>query len=315
MNYFSNTHLAHSTATNYNNKINKWIALMPSDKNNISYIFLHPYFSFLTLRQHLAKNNTDTSQTLNSYTKSILSAAEHNSQLFIHIDREKFIKAQNTWKDIRQKTYEHANGYRFENKPSPTQNLKSGSSLKFTDLISKRNELPDGSIQKLLLSFYTYIPPVRADFYSTQLIKFNELPSFPNCIYYNDSKSYLKLTDFKTNTLYKSIEYELPSELHTQLTLSLKDNPRSFLFQNKDGQPFNRKTFSEWATNILTTVFKKEFTLTLFRHIYISSLDPNTPSEVLFDISRKMGHSITQQLLYKWKEQNQDAIGSQEDIS
>lgn len=303
MNYFSNTHLAHSTSNNYNNKINKWISLMPSHKNNIPYIFLHPYFSLTTLRQYLVKNDTDTGPTLNSYIKAILSVVEHNSTLFTNTDKVKFTQAQNKWKELRQTTYEQSNGYRFEQKPSPSQTLKSGSSLKFSDLISKRDELPDGSIDKLLVSFYTYIPPVRADFYATPLIKFNEFSSYPNCIYYNETKSYLKLTDFKTNSYYKSIEYELPSELHTQLILSLNQTPRTFLFEIKPGQPFNRKTFSEWATKKLTTIFKKEFTLTLFRHIYISSLDSNTSSDILFDISRKMGHSITQQMLYKWKEQ------------
>lgn len=315
MNWFSNTRLSYSTANNYNNKINKWLSIMPLDKNTINYIFLHPYFSMTTLRQYLVKNDMDTAPTLNSYIKSILSVVQHNSQLFTNIDNEKYVKANEKWKEMRQKTYEHANGYRFEQKPSPSQALKGGCLLKFNDLISTRDKLPDGSIDKLLIGFYTYIPPVRADLYSTQLLKLNEHPTHPNYIHYSENKSYLKLTDFKTSSLYKSIDYELPSELHTQLMLSLKQNPRTFLFELKPGQPFNRKTFSEWTTKKLTSIFKTEFTITLFRHIYISNLDPNTPAEVLFDISKKMGHTITQQLLYKWKEQNQDAIGSQEDIS
>jgi hypothetical protein len=102
--------------------------------------------------------------------------------------------------------------------------------------------------------------------------------------------------------MYKSIEYDLPSELHKQLLLSLEKIPRTFLFINND-KCFTRKTFSEWATKKLTTLFKKEFTLTMFRHLYISQLDSNTPAEQLIEISKKMGHSITQQMLYKWKEQ------------
>ena len=303
MNFFSDTHLAYISANNYNNKINKWISLMPSNKNTIPYIFTHPYFSIVTLRQFLTKNDTDTAPTLNSYIKAILSAVQHNSDDFIDIDKELYTNITDKWKEMRQKTYEYANAYRFEQKPSPTQSLKSGSSLKFTDLISKRDELSDGSTEKLLLSFYTYIPPVRADFFATQLLKYGEVPSHPNCIYYNDSKSYLKITDFKTSSLYKSIEYELPSELHTQLIMSLKIHPRTFLFEIKPGQPFNRKTFSEWTTKILIGTLKKEITLTMLRHIYISNLHPDTPAELLFDISRKMGHTITQQLLYKWKDQ------------
>jgi len=86
------------------------------------------------------------------------------------------------------------------------------------------------------------------------------------------------------------------------LSVSLIDNPREFLFQNKSGQPFNPKSFSDWTANRLSILFKKQFTLTLFRHIFISNLDPNTPAETLIEISKNMGHSITQQMLYRWRE-------------
>lgn len=301
MNWFSNTHLSYSTANNYNNKINKWLSLMPPLKNTISYIFLHPNFSFVTLRQYLVKNNTDTAPTLNSYAKAIISAYEHHSTLFNTIGKDIIAKAENRWKEIRQKTYEDANQYRIEQKPSPTQALKSGSSLLFSDVITIRDGLEDGSIDKLLLGFYTYIPPVRADFFATQLLHFGETPTYPNHIFYDTDKSYLVITDYKTSPIYNSIEYTLPSELHTQLLLSLSKSPRTFLFCNND-KPFTRKTFSEWATKQLTALFKKEFTLTMFRHIYISHLDFNTSAEQLIDISKKMGHSITQQMLYKWKD-------------
>jgi hypothetical protein len=304
MNYFSDTHLSYSTATNYNNKINTWVSLMPSQKNNITYIFLHPYFSFATLRQYLVKNNTDTAPTLNSYIKAIISTYEHHSNLFTNIDKDKLSNAENKWKEMRQKTYEYANQYRIEQKPSPTQSLKSGSSLTFDDIVKFRDNLTDGSIDKLLLSFYTYIPPVRADYYATQLLNFGEIPSYPNYILYNSDKAHLVITDYKTSPMYKSIEYDLPPEIHKQLLISLTNTPRTFLFINKNNTCFTRKTFSEWATNTLTSIFKKEFTLTMFRHIYISHMDLNTPAEQLLDVSKKMGHSITQQMLYKWKEQS-----------
>jgi hypothetical protein len=274
---------------------------MPPQKNNLEYIYLHPNFSFVTLRQYLVKNNTDTAPTLNSYSKAIISAYEHNSSIFNNIDKATIAKADNRWKEIRQTTYEYANQYRIEQKPSPTQALKSGSSLLFNDVLQIRDSLDDGSIDKLLLGFYTYIPPVRADFFATQLLHFGEIPTYPNHIFYNSDRSHLVITDYKTSPMYKSIEYDLPSDLHKQLLLSLSKYPRTFLFSNND-TCFTRKTFSEWATKRLTTIFKKEFTLTMFRHIYISSLDQNTPAEHLFDISKKMGHSITQQMLYKWKD-------------
>jgi len=275
---------------------------MPPQKNTILYMFLHPNFSFVTLRKYLVENNTDTAPTLNSYAKAIISAYEHNLAMFHNIDKNTIAIAENRWKEIRQKTYEYANQYRIEQKPSPTQALKSGSSLLFTDVVKIRDSLKDDSIDKLLLGFYTYIPPVRADFFATQLLHFGETPIYPNHIFYDSDKAYLVITDYKTSPVYKSIEYFLPSELHKHLLLSLSTHPRTFLFCNNNNKPFTRKTFSEWATKQLTSLFKKEFTLTMFRHIYISNLDLNTSAEQLIDISKKMGHSITQQMLYKWKE-------------
>jgi len=274
---------------------------MPSDKNTVIYIFLHPNFSFVTLRKYLVKNNTDTAPTLNSYAKAIISVYEHNSTMFSNIEKNITSKAECRWKEIRQKTYEYANQYRIEQKPSPTQSLKSGSSLLFNDIVKIRDNLEDDSIDKLLLGFYTYIPPVRADFFATQLLSFGETPTYPNYIFYNPERAHLVITDYKTSPMYKSIEYDLPSELHKLLLLSLSKYPRTFLFCNSD-KSFTRKTFSEWATKRLTTLFKKEFTLTMFRHIYISNLGQNTSAEQLIDISKKMGHSITQQMLYKWKD-------------
>jgi hypothetical protein len=278
---------------------------MPPHKNTLQYIFTHPNLSTVTLRQHLTQNDSDTAPTLNSYIKAILSAAEHNLD-----NNDDYLKSEKRWKELRQITYEYANSYRLEQKPSPTQSQKSGSTLTLTDIIKVRDELPDGSLDKLLISFYTYIPPVRADFFATQILKFGETPSYPNYIHFSPDRSRLVITDFKTNDIYKSIEHDLPSELHTQLSASLTLQPRTFLFDNREGKCFTRKLFSDWASQRLTALFKKKFTLTMFRHIYISTLDLNTPAGELLEISRKMGHSITQQMLYKWKEQKEDAAES-----
>jgi hypothetical protein len=304
MNFFTNTHLNPKTYKPYNSKLNKWISLMPSDKNTIPAIFLNPNFSVVTLRKHLAENNVDTFVNLHSYLKAILSCIEHNKHRreFDVISDEMFKKCTERWREMMSFAFQQSTQYRLQQKPSPTQALKSGCSLKLTDLQQKCNELLDGSIEKLLIAFYTYVPPVRADHYATEILKFGEIPSQPNYIFFSDSKAYLKITDFKTAAIYKSIDYDLPSELHTQLSLSLKSTPRKYLFMYESGKPFTRDSFSKWASMKLLHTFKKELTLTMFRHIYIASLDLNSSPEILYDISRKMGHSLTQQMLYNWKE-------------
>ena len=302
MNFFTDTHLNPKTFKPYNSKLNKWIALMPPDKNNIQHIITHPNFSVVTLRKHLAENNVDTFVNLHSYLKAILSCIEHNPQFIDNLTQEESDKITSRWREMMSYAFQQSTQYRLEQKPSPTQALKAGSSLRLSDIRQKYNELDDKSIEKLLIAFYIDVPPVRADHYATEILKFGEIPSQPNYIFMSNSKSYLKITDFKTSAVYKSIDYYLPPELHNLLSLSLKEFPRKYLFTNEQGKPFNRDSFSKWASMKLTRIFKKEFTLTMFRHIYISDLDLNSSTEILFDIGQKMGHSLTQQHLYKWKE-------------
>lgn len=304
MNFFTDTHLSPKTYRPYNSKLNKWISLMPPDKNTISAIFSNPNFAVVILRKHLAENNVDTFVNLHSYLKAIISCVEHNKHIkeFDDITDEKFKKCAERWREMMSFAFQQSTQYRLEQKPSPTQALKDGCSLKLSDLQQKCDELQDGSLEKLLIAFYIYVPPVRADHYATEIIKFGEFPSQPNYIFMNDSKAYLKITDFKTAHIYKSIEYEIPPSLHRLLSCSLELFPRKYLFTNAQGKPFTRDSFSKWASITLMRIFKKEFTLTMFRHIYISNLDLNSSPEILFDIGRKMGHSLTQQHLYKWKE-------------
>jgi len=302
MDFFTNTHLNPKTYKPYNSKLNKWIGLMPPDRNNIQYILAHPNLSVVTLRKHLAENNVDTFVNLHSYLKAIISCVEHNPHFFDQVSDEDSKKCMTRWKEMMSYAFQQSTQYRLEQKPSPTQALKAGSSLRLTDLRQKCDELEDGSIEKLLIAFYIYVPPVRADHYATEILKFGETPSQPNHIIFSNSKAYLKLTDFKTAPVYKSIEYELPSDLYRLLSISLQSHPRNYLFVTEHGKPFTRDSFSKWASRKLLTVFKKEFTLTMFRHIYISNIDIQSSPEILFEISRRMAHSITQQMLYRWRD-------------
>jgi hypothetical protein len=239
--------------------------------------------------------------TMNCYVKAIMSATEHNLELFQHIPKEEMQKSDKRWKELRQITYNQAFAYRMEQEPSKGQSEKSGVSLSLNDLIEKRNTLKEGSMDHLLIGFYTYLPPVRADYYATQIVKQGEQPTEPNYIEWCTDHSRVVITDFKTARLYKEITNDLPNELHRILTISLTNQPRNYLFVNKEGNPFTRNGFSIWASNRLLSIFQKGLTLTMLRHIYISSLDFNLPPSTLKQIGDKMGHHLSQQLLYKWK--------------
>lgn len=301
MNFFPDTHLKPTTYKTYNTQLNTWLSLFPSEQSNLVFLYTHPNYSVVTLRRHLVTKNQDNPRMVNSYIKPIMSVIHENPLICINVDKNVLKKAETRWKELRQLTYNKAFAYRIEQQPSPGQAIKSGSALQLADLVRVRDELPDGSINKLLIGFYTHLPPVRADYFATQLVPVGETPTSPNYIFYDSNHSHSVITDFKTSSLYKEISNDLPPELHRQLILSIQVCPRNYLFVNKNGEPFTRNGFTKWSVERLFQIFKKGLTLTMLRHIYISSLDFNIPATELQAIGFKMGHHISQQMLYKWQ--------------
>lgn len=314
--YFQQTHLKPITYEAYNRKLLLWLSILPPSHQSIVLLYTHPNYAVAMLRRHLVTTQSDTAVTINSYIKAIMAAQVANSAQFSSVKKETMATCDTRWRELRQQTYEEAFAYRMQSKPSPLQALHTGVSLTFADLVEKRDKLSDGSTHKLLLGFYTHLPPVRADYFATQIVPFGTVPTEPNYIEHDATHSHLVITDFKTSRLYKRIEHDLPAELHTQLVLSLEAKPRTYLFINKFGEPFNRYTFSHWANQQLETIFKKGLTLTMLRHMFISTIDFNhsTPEE-LQKIGNQMGHHVNQQLLYKWKSNINDKIQDSESES
>lgn len=315
-NFFQSTHLKPITYEPYNRKLRLWLSLFPIKQQSIVFLYTTPNYSIVILRRHLVTTQSDTAVTLNSYIKAIMAAQVANLSLFSSIPSSTMESCDARWRELRQSTYAEAFAYRLQAQPSPLQSLHSGVHLTFPDLVHKRESLPDGSVHKLLLGFYTHLPPVRADYFATQIVPFGEIPTSPNYIYHDASKSHLVITDFKTSRIYKEITHDLPLPLHSQLVLSLSLQPRTFLFVNKFHEPFNRYTFSHWANQQLETIFQKGLTLTMLRHMFISTIDfNNSTPEQLQIIGNQMGHNIAQQLLYKWKSQNTQDTEDTEDKS
>ena len=309
LNLFQKTHLKPITYEAYNRKLRLWLSLFPVEQQTIVFIYTTPNYSIVVLRKYLVQTHADTAVTINSYIKAIMAAQIANSSLFVTISPEKMKSCDERWKELRQSTYTEAFAYRLDAKPSPLQALHTGVDMTFQDVVKKREELSDGSIHKLLLGFYSHLPPVRADYFATQILPFHETPTSPNYIHHDSTHSRLVITDFKTSKQYKEITHDLPIKLHSQLVQSLALYPRNYLFVNRFHEPFNRYTFSHWANQQLEMIFKKTLTLTMLRHLYISAIDFNrsTPAE-LQAIGKSMGHRVEQQLLYKWKPISSDSL-------
>ena len=300
MNFFESTNIHENSAKMYNNKLNEWISYMPNIYKSLACIIMFPEISMKELQSHL-KVNTNTNRHI--FIVAIMSFIKHkHSEL--QLTHEQYSTIRVKWIDINNENEQPIIDRRLENKPTDKQTEKGGSKISFNQIIAKRDELPVGSIERLLICMYTMIPPARADYFATQIVKDDEVSSEKNYIRVRGNNMECILTDFKTVKTYKKITHVFPIELVSELNASLKIKPRNYLFLNANGDAHTRNSFVLWARRCLSRIFETDFTLVFFRHSfvtnYMSTVDATTTDGQIKDISDKLGHSPEMFRAYKW---------------
>jgi hypothetical protein len=271
---------------------------MPPKSRKIESLLLTPDKSYELLKKSLT---TDTAETRHVYLSSVMAIFRHCPDICNKLADVQNLKSK--WEQLLKSNSQPIIERRMENQPTAMQEQKGGSHLSFQDIRKKRLELEKGSIGRLLLSMYVLISPVRADYHSTQIVRAGEKIDYPNYILIDDTNIKLVITEYKTSKIYGAIIYDsLPQELCEEIVLSLQKQPRSYLFVNARNEPHTRDTFSKWSSRVLEKIFGVAMTLTIIRHLYISSsIDFNKTSvKELEKISKKMGHSLTMQSQYRW---------------
>jgi len=304
MNYFEGNDLSPSSVTLYNSRLTKWVSLMPKGKQDVLHILLYPDESITYLTQ---LHNTKPT-TLHTYYTAVRSYLHNTKYLPILINPVTLETLKNAWSKISSDNKAPIIHRMLQQKPTELQEKKGGTKLTFQDIVKKRDELESGSISKLLLAFYTYLPPVRADYGSVEIVHAEEETTSPNYIrILDESHAICILTEFKTAKRYKKIENTLPEPLLQQLQTSLLKQPRTHLFVNQNDKPFTRNAFTVWTKRILSKLFNTQLTLVIVRHLFLSSLNYDSVTvEELVELGNKMGHSIQMQRGYVWKDDSDD---------
>lgn len=212
--------------------------------------------------------------------------------------KEKNIKIHEKWVAAFKEADDKVNERYELNEPTKRQ---IEGYVPYEDVVKKRDSLPIGDINRLLLDMYTHLTPMRCE-YARVALYHGSVPSKPesNYIFLSPKKSRLIITDFKTKKHHDSFDIELPQEILVDLHKSLKDTPRDWLFINSKGEPFTRTCFTQWTSRVFLALFKKTFTVSLLRHSYINTLDFNTLS--IKDkklIADSMGHTVGTQDRYR----------------
>lgn len=299
MDYFQNTTFAPASKSLFNRQLNTWVSYLPKTQQNIINILMFPENSVKLLKDNI---KTNSNANLHTFYTAVIAVITHSPDFTSHIPTKQLNDIHQIWREIRRLNQIPIAERRNQKLPTELQIQKGGVYLKYDDIIKKRDSLPFGSIQRLLLGFYTYLYPVRADYFATEIITFKEKPTKPNYIRrVSPTESWIVINDFKTKHTYKQIKNRLPPELNNELVESLRINPRKYLFVDQIGRPFTRNAFTLWSSRHLKRVFNTELTLTIIRHLFINSLNMTDMSiEQRQEISSKMGHDLWTQEKYQW---------------
>ncbi len=285
---FRNKELSGTSKNQYSKKIPQWLSYLPPPKT-LNNLINNPEQSIKYLEEtdkikHSASNHHIYISSVVAYIKYILK-------------NEELLKK---WKTYEKTNWKPIAEHYEENKPTE---LQSNKIMSFEEIDTFRKSLEKGSLERLLLGFYTLIEPIRADYYATEILTSpTDESSEENYIVLTSTVSKLIVKDFKTKQKYDKIENTISDELRNELEESLKKYPRNYLFVMEDKQtPFTRKLFSNWACRTLTRVLKQPMTLTVLRHIYITEkIKSNKTASELRDMAMKMGHSRDLQRVYEW---------------
>lgn len=209
-------------------------------------------------------------------------------------------KAYEKWADAFNNTHQKVMDRYETNKPTDRQ---AEGYVPYTDIIKKRDELEPGSTERLLLGFYTHLKPMRCDYGSVRIYE-DRLPAEKerekNYILIKGNKAMLTLSAYKTAKAYGDHVIELPEPLYEDLSLSLKKDPREWLFVDINKKSQSRNTYCAWTLRVLKKLFNKPLTVSIIRHSFINQLDMSQLSvKEKKEIAQQMGHNVQTQDVYR----------------
>lgn len=197
--------------------------------------------------------------------------------------------------------------------------------LEWSEVFSKNDSLYKKATSKeatradvkdaLLSMFYVDVEPRRQEDYMRLYVKTTADPP-PETSYvdfFGLDKGILHVEKYKTSKSLDSWVKELPKRLDEILKLSLKLEPRDYVFVGRDGLPY--KTAGAWAkhhNSKLTKWFGKKANVLALRHARATSLnqDSRYSAKQRSEIARDMGHRLATNMAYAHVDTKESPDGS-----
>ena len=283
---FPTAPLSDSSKRLFERNLTRWQELW-TPKKTLEWLIRHPDGAMKKLRA--SKEITNTPKNHHCFLSAVVAYLRHE------LHDAKLLKE---WCEIRNTNSEPINEHYVSGEPTENQKEKM---IHWSEVIKTRDALPV-SEGKLLLGLYTYINPVRADYFACRIYESDPKSESENYIVLSESNARLVLNDYKTKKKYGTIQIPIPCQLYELIQECRKGGlcKNDYLFTNSIGQPYNRNQYSGYAVRMLERIFKRPITLTTLRHSYTSSLDYNRPIRELNEIAHSMGHSVGVQHMYRW---------------
>jgi len=149
---------------------------------------------------------------------------------------------------------------------------------------------------KLLLGFYTELPPLRLDYANLQIF----IDSVPegtktNYVVLKDKDSYVTINEYKTAKKHGPITNVLPKSLEERLRLYVAGHPDDLILF-----PGTEHALGERLIRLFKKYCGRAIGSSVLRHSYISDFLSRAPSyRQCEELSHKMGHTVQLQTYYR----------------
>ena len=297
MEFITDGRLAKSSRDLYNRKLEQFISFLPAGRQSVDFIVDNPGLALAAL--HNEKSIVQSATNRHLFYSAVVAYLIH-----VPAGQRRAARIKQKWLEIQKGNWEE---HRAEDMEDLSDKAKAVvAAVRWKDVVAMRDKLPMGSDERLLLALYTYLPPVRADYFEVAINPSKTLIEKTKRNYLvlrYDGSGLMVLRNFKTAARYKEIRHELEADLLLAIHASLALKPRRFLFvmATDPKEAPSRDGFSKWANRVLQDLFKVPITLTSLRHLFISTLDfTHIRPAALEKIAREMGHGIAIQKEYQW---------------
>ena len=172
--------------------------------------------------------------------------------------------------------------------------------IELPELQKKVGTIKD-AYEKLLVSLYVDIPPIRLDYANVRIVdKLKDIPVEDDLQnYYAMRENTIVLRDYKTKRNYGEYRYKLLSKHKALIKYIVNDTGQQYLFINPTTKlPYSNNKFGVYLTEVFKKYYNKPITLLDLRHIYAShySLEKYGLEKVK-EVAGRMLHSVNENVL------------------